>query len=96
MATRGRRIVWNNTMINILTSGVRKNETVTSLAKKLGVSGTTVASKIKSLRGITNSKPEKIKVNQPAKTTLTGNVTLVHKNFTMTSKGNNLTITINQ
>ena len=93
MASRGRRIVWNTTMMNILTSGVRKNETVTSIAKKLGMSDTTISSKIKSLRG----KTEKIRVNQPASpNTLTGNVTLVHKNFTMTSKGNNVTITINQ
>ena len=93
MASRGRKIVWNNTMMNVLTSGVRKHDTVTSIAKKLGVSSTTITSKIKSLRGI---KTEKLRVSQPAKNTLTGNVTLVHKNFTMTSKGNNLTITINQ
>ena len=93
MATRGRKIVWNTTMMNILTSGVRKNETATSIAKKLGMSSTTIAKKIKTLRGVTTKK---LRVNQPAKSTLTGNVTLVHKNFTMTSKGDNLTITINQ
>tara|TARA_R100001244_G_C5148974_1_gene129331 strand:- start:552 stop:809 length:258 start_codon:yes stop_codon:yes gene_type:complete len=83
---RGKSIVWNKTMMNILTSGVRKHENPATLAKKLGVSRTTVNNKIKALRG---------EVTKPADT-LTGNVTLVHKNFTMTSKGSNVTITINQ
>lgn len=83
---RGKSIVWNKTMMNILTSGVRKKENPASMATKLGVSRTTVNNKIKSLRGETTKPAE----------SLTGNVTLVHKNFTMTSKGANVTITINQ
>ena len=83
---RGRSIVWNKTMMNVLTSGVRKKENPASMAEKLGVSRTTVNNKIKALRGETTKPAEN----------LTGNVTLVHKNFTMTSKGKNVTITINQ
>tara|TARA_R110002167_G_scaffold119285_1_gene296497 strand:+ start:3298 stop:3567 length:270 start_codon:yes stop_codon:yes gene_type:complete len=89
MALRGRRIVWNQTMLNVLASGVRKKENPSKIAEKLGVSRTTVNNKITKLRG-------EVKTTTPKSPELTGNVTLVHKNFTMTSKGSNVTITINQ
>ena len=95
MPQRGKRIVWNQTMLNVLTSGVRRKAPLNTIAEKLNISRTAVHNKIQSLRGNT-PKTEKLRINQPAKKTLTGNVTLIHKTFTMTSKGDNLTITINQ
>lgn len=96
MPKRGRKIVWTQGMLKTLERGVRKGDTFDAIAVELGVSRTTVHNKVQALRGKPTTKSEKIRVNQPANNTLTGNVTLVHKNFTMTSKGNNVTITINQ
>jgi len=94
-----KRIVWTQTMNNTLESGVRRKLPLRQLATKLGVSRTTIHNRIQSLRGKTpikvSTKPVKTVVTKPADS-LTGNVTLVHKNFTMTSKGKNVTITLNQ
>lgn len=95
-----KRIVWTQTMNNVLESGVRRKLPLKQLATKLGVSRTTIHNRIQTLRGKTLTKtttttPTKTVVKKPAET-LTGNVTLVHNNFTMTSKGKNITITLNQ
>lgn len=91
-----KRIVWTQMMKNTLESGVRRKLPLKEIAAKLGVSRTTIHNKIQTLRGTTTkATTTKTVVTKPADN-LTGNVTLVHKNFTMISKGNNVTITINQ
>jgi len=95
-----KRIVWTQTMNNTLESGVRRKLPLKEIAAKLGVSRTTIHNKIQTLRGTTPTTTTKAVATKTVTTkpadSLTGNVTLVHKNFTMISKGNNVTITINQ